>query len=134
MDNKQTVTDFVDKVLNQQQLPLIDAFISPAFVNHSRNAIPGIDGVRKYFAMLNGAFPDRKVTITQLMSEGDLVNIYTEWTGTHTGSFLNYPASGRQVTVYTSDLYRLKEGRIIEHWDVVNNTEMMLLIGALSKK
>ncbi len=134
MTNKQLVIDFIEKVLNQKNLDLIDTYISKEFVNHSKNAIPGIDGVKKYFAMLENAFPDRQVTITQIITENDLVNIFTEWTGTHENTFLNLPATYKKVTVYTSDLYLIKSNKIVEHWDVVNNTEMMVSIGYDFKK
>ena len=133
-DNKKIVLDFIEQVINDKKPERIADFISKDFINHSRNAVPGIEGVRQYFGILARAFPDRKVTITQVLAENDLVSIYTEWTGTHQDIFLNFPATGKPVTVFTADLYRIKDHLITEHWDVVNNTEMMITLGALQKK
>ncbi|MBO0932763.1 ester cyclase [Fibrella aquatilis] len=131
--NKARVLEFVNVVLNQKQLNKINAYISADFVNHSRNAIPGRDGVSKYFSMLNAAFPNRMVKVIQVLADGDLVTIYTEWKGSHEGNFLGHVPTNQEVTVYASDLYRLVDGNIVEHWDVVNNTDMMITIGALRR-
>ena len=132
-NNKERVLEFVRVVLNERHLDAIDGYISAEFVNHSRNAIPGREGVKTYFSMLNAAFSDRIVKVVQILAESDLVSIYTEWTGTHQGSFLGHGPTGQVVTVYTSDLYRLTDGMIAEHWDVVNNTDMMIAIGGLQR-
>ena len=55
------------------------------------------------------------VTIDDLVAEGDKVAARYKWTGTHQGMFNDIPATGKQVTVTGLDLWRLRDGKCIEH-------------------
>ena len=55
-----------------------------------------------------------------MVAEGDLVATYKTFTGTHTGDFLGIPATGKQATIRVMDIVRYRDGRIAEHWSVVD--------------
>jgi len=80
-----------------------------------------IDASRNYF----GGFPDLRVTIQDMLAEGDRVAVRTTWTGTHQGPFLGVPATGRHVDGAGMGLYRLAGDRIAEQWVTEDMTALM---------
>ena len=62
------------------------------------------------------AHPDMRVTIEDLVTEGDRVVKRYTWRGTHTGDFNGIPATGRQITLEGIDILRVSNGKIREIW------------------
>jgi predicted ester cyclase len=52
--------------------------------------------------------------------------------GTHTGNFLGYPATGNAFAMRSIDIWRVEDGRLIEHWDELNTLDIFTQIGALA--
>ncbi|HMD00629.1 MAG TPA: ester cyclase, partial [Ferruginibacter sp.] len=48
--------------------------------------------------------------------DGDIVATRGEWTGTHSGDFMNTPATGKKVKVKYMDMWRLEDGKAVENW------------------
>lgn len=78
-----------------------------------------------FFEQFLAAFPDVRLTIDQLFSEGDKVIAFSTWRGTHRGSFMGMPASGRPAAIRTADIFRVSGGQFHEHWDVADQSELM---------
>jgi predicted ester cyclase len=66
-------------------------------------------------AMRDG-FPDLHLTIEDIFGAGDRVAVRLRFGGTHTGPFLDVPATHRQVTFTSIEIYRVDGGRIAEEW------------------
>jgi steroid delta-isomerase-like uncharacterized protein len=66
-------------------------------------------------AMLDG-FPDLDVTVEDVFGAGDRVAVRAHFSGTHTGTFQDVPATHRQVTFTSIDIYRIEGGLIAEEW------------------
>jgi predicted ester cyclase len=66
------------------------------------------------------AFPDLAVTIEEQVAEGDLVA--TRWTaeGTHSGALFGLEATRRTVRVSAMHIHRVRNGRFVEHWEVID--------------
>jgi predicted ester cyclase len=66
---------------------------------------------------LVASFPDTQTRTDDLIAEGDrVVERWTNW-GTHTGaSFMNTPATGKKFNVSGISIYRIANGKIVEHW------------------
>jgi predicted ester cyclase len=65
------------------------------------------------------------------MSDGDTVVVYWTKTGTHQGEFMGIPPSGRTITISGVDIHRLRNGRMAEHWHVVEELQMMQQLGVI---
>jgi steroid delta-isomerase-like uncharacterized protein len=52
--------------------------------------------------------------------------------GTHHGQFLGIPPTGKTVTLRGIDMYRVQDGKIAEHWNVVDIFGFCQQVGALS--
>lgn len=74
----------------------------------------GPEFLRSYCDSLYSAFPDARVTIERLISEGNVVAVGMRFTGTHSAEFLGKPASGNSIDWPSASFFELDEasGRI----------------------
>jgi steroid delta-isomerase-like uncharacterized protein len=81
--------------------------------------------------MLRAAFPDQRWDITRLLAEGEHVAMYSTWTGTHEGSFMGIPPTGKPVSVHHMYLFRIADGRITEYAAVRDDLDMRRQLGLI---
>lgn len=112
----------VEVLQNRGELDHVDEFVWPDIVDHSLpEGLPrGADGVRAILGAIRQGFPDHDATIVHVIAEGDLVATYKTFTGTHTGAFFGTPPTGRRATIGVMDFVRYADGRIAEHWGIVD--------------
>jgi steroid delta-isomerase-like uncharacterized protein len=76
-------------------------------------------GLEQYAAGVRAvveAFPDYRWDLQQLLVDGNMLAARLTDTGTHTGTFLDVPATGQTISVQELAMYRLSNGRIVESW------------------
>jgi len=66
--------------------------------------------------MFRSAFPDFKVTLDDMIAEGDKVVVRSTWSGTHKGEFMGIPPTGKKVSFGVIDIIRMAGGKAVEHW------------------
>jgi steroid delta-isomerase-like uncharacterized protein len=133
-DNKDCVRRLFEEVLNRGKLSLLDTLIGAAYVDHnpSPGQPAGAAGVKGKVETLRSAFPDLRFSLEELVAEGDLVAARYSWRGTHKGeAFLGIPPSGKSILVRGMDFYRFRDGKIVEHWDNVDELGMLSQLGDL---
>jgi predicted ester cyclase len=130
-DNKELVRRVHAELVEARDPARIDEFFAPAFVSH--NMPPGwpngVDGVRRFMAMFGEALPDLTVTIDALLAEGDLVAVRTTSRGSFRGELLGIPPTGSEIAVDGTDIVRVEDGRIIEHWGLTNTVGLLQQVG-----
>ena len=95
------------------------SILSPDFVEHYGNEdVIGVDGFKEEYKPVFTAFPDFRGTIAVLIGEGDKIGANFVWKGTHRGDFQGIPATGRQVSVSGTGIYRMHDGKIAEIWAI----------------
>jgi predicted ester cyclase len=62
------------------------------------------------------AFPDFYWDLQHLLVDGNWLSARLIDTGTHTGTFLDVPATGRTITAQEFSMYRVSSGKIVENW------------------
>jgi predicted ester cyclase len=90
---------------------------------------PGREGVKLLIKSLRGAFPDFKIKIGLQVAEGDLVVQQATATGTMKGEFAGMPPSGKTATWEAIHITRIKDGKIVEHWQVQDQLGMLQQLG-----
>ena len=122
-DNKRVVAEFVERCQNQHDLAFADEVFHPAFVNHYRpggQPIPETarpaGGFQAFYGALLRAFPDATMEVNEQLAEGDLVATRKTLRGTHLGELWDLPPTGNRVEFEFIDIFRVSEGRLIEHW------------------
>ena len=107
-------------------------FADDAVIN--ANTAPGPMDVNAYkqlgYAFLAG-MPDMKVTVLEQIEEGDNVVSLVTWTGTHTGTLMGIPATGRFSQSDAITIDRIVDGKIKERREIGNLLSMMQQLGVL---
>lgn len=131
--NKALVRRLVDEVQNRGTIAAVDEIAAPTFVNHS--APPGVpsdrEGVKQITLLFRRAFPDGAMTVEDMIAEGDTVATRKTFRGTHQGEFMGIPPTGRRVAIELIDVVRVVDGRVVEHWNVVDNLGLLQQLGVL---
>ncbi len=132
-ERKALVRRFVEEVQNQDNLDLLDELVAPNFVNHSASpgVPPGVDGVRMVSALFRHAFPDGRMTIEDMVAEGDKVVTRKTFEGTHQGDFMGLPPTGKPVRISLIDILRIVDGRVSDHWLEADNLGLLQQLGAI---
>ena len=91
----------------------------------------GPEGLIDLIKTWRTAFPDGRMTVDDIIVEGDLVGIRNTWHGTQTESFYGIPPSGKEVHVTSVGLDRVKDGQVAEGWGELDMVGMMQQLGAM---
>jgi predicted ester cyclase len=88
--------------------------------------------LRETLEWLRAGSPDLHVEIEDLIAEGDEVVAWVRMTGTQTGARGPIPPTGRAVNFRHAQRFRLRNGRIIEHWAVRDDLRAMIQAGVIT--
>jgi steroid delta-isomerase-like uncharacterized protein len=114
-----------EEVWNQRRAETIDELLTPESVCHAEEGpIRGLDEFRqRMHAPLLGAFPDLRVTIENILDQGDQVVVRWTATGTHSGNGLGVVATGKAVSFRGITWLRIGGGKLREGWQHSNIPE-----------
>ena len=134
-DAKTSLRHFYDEV-SAGHLDVIDELLADDFVEHEEfEGIPATkDGVKQFFTMFRSAFPDLRMEAHEIVEEGDLLCARGTFSGTHQGEFMGMPPSGKHVEIEGFDMARMRDGRITEHWGLMDAMTMMQQLGAMPQQ
>ena len=131
--NKEVLRAYVETIFNQRQMERADEFVAADYVDHAAlpGQAPGLEGAKRKWAMYLAGIPDLRVTIEELVAEGDRVAVRRSYGGTHQGELLGIPPTGKQVQISGISIFRLAEGKIAEHWEQLDRLALMQQLGVL---
>lgn len=113
-------------------LALIDEIVAPDFLSHS--APPGLpmgrEGVREWVRIFRQAFPDLYSKAEDVIVEDDKVVERFSGGGTNLGPFFGNPATGKKGTITGINIFRIADGKIVEHWGNSDDLGMMRQLSA----
>ncbi len=132
--NKATARRIPLEMINQGKLDLVGEIFSEDVVDHTPP--PGIltkghEGVTELFTMLRTAFPDINLTLDHEIAEGSYVVVHATVTGTHKGNFMGHAATDKKATWKEIHILRFAEGKVVEHWGVVDMMGLMMQLGVM---
>ena len=116
-ENKSLVRRFFEEWNKGNPDSLLE-LVAPDAVEHNLPAgVPqGHEGIKKELMMFMQAFPDMHFIIEDMIAEGDKVVCRITNTGTHKGEFMGLPATGKTMTITGIEIYRVANGKLVEHW------------------
>lgn len=109
------------------EVAAVDYLDHAAFPGHS----PGLVGLKQRITTLIKAL-DPYWTIHDIVAEDDMVVLRWSHTGTHVGEFLGIPATGRKFISRGIDMYRVRDGLMAEHWNVVDMFGFCQQVGVIA--
>ena len=121
-------------MINQGKLDVVGEIFSENFVNQSPP--PGMPAkghaaITELFTMLRSAFPDIHISLDHEIAEGEYVVHHITVTGTHKGEFMGHAATDKKATWKEIHILRFAEGKVVEHWGVVDMMGLMMQLGVM---
>ena len=116
-----------ETAINGHDPDLAAALFTQDFVDHA--PWPGhsadVAGFLAGLAEMKAAFPDLAVEVQRTALQGDLLAWHFTLSGSHLGPFMGVQPTGRSFRVEAMDMLRMEDGRIAEHWGVIDGAAMM---------
>lgn len=131
--NKAIVTRLLDEGWTQGNLAIIDELYAPDAINHPTAAAQGpeVAGIALQISILRAGMPDVKVTPDIMIAEGDEVATRFTISGNDTGGMFGFPPSGKALTTGGLRIDRIRDGKIVETWLIVDILKIFQDIGAI---
>jgi len=130
--NKKVVGEFYEEVFRKRNLNVVGRYMHNDYIQHNPDARQGKAGFIEFHEGFFAAVPDFCATVNRMVAEDDLVFVYNTITGTHTcEGFLGYPPTGNSIKFDAVDMFRLREGKLCEHWDVADTRALFTQVGAI---
>jgi predicted SnoaL-like aldol condensation-catalyzing enzyme len=105
--NKATVLEAFDTLFNRRDYAAAEVFWSNRYIQHSAHIAPGREGL---FTLVRGARPTLRYENQLILAEGDYVMAFGRFSG-----------NGRPAAWIAADVVRIEDGRLAEHWDVLQD-------------
>lgn len=131
--NKASLRRFYEEVINARNIDLADELLSADFNDHAAKE-PGIAEFKKLYKSMIDIFEGLHITIEDLIAEGDRVVAYVTTRAVQAGKFRGFPPSGKQVTFTGVDIFRFKNGKVVERWAVRDFLGMLQQAGHVNQK
>ncbi|MCT8329836.1 ester cyclase [Albidovulum sediminis] len=128
------ISEFVSRyeaVLNGHDLTGSADLFTADFVDHAPwpGHSPDAAGFAAGLGEMVAAFPDLRVEVQRTVAEGDMLTTHFTLSGSQLGAFMGAPASGKTFNVEAIDILRMQDGRIAEHWGVIDAAAMAEQLG-----
>jgi predicted ester cyclase len=124
------------QALRSADTSVIGTIIDGRFVSYGPvgTGIPlsaGWDGLGDDVVSLHRAFPDLDVIVADMFAEQDKVVTRVIARGTHLGALPHIPPTGRRTAVMGHEIWRVANGRILEHWGRFEDLDLLQQLGTL---
>lgn len=133
-ENKQIVRRY-QQIYNSNQLDALTEVVSDDLLTPKiMPGIPqGVEGAKAAHQIMLSGFPDYQTVIEDVIAEGDKVAARITMSGTHTGSFMGIPPTGKFVSFTGMYIARIADGKIVEHWGEEDAVSLLTQLGAMPK-
>ena len=121
------------QIHNSGNLDSLHEIVAQDIVSHNGlpGMPPGLEGGKMAHNFFNSAFPNTQVTSDDLIAENDrVVERFTAHL-THKGDFMGIPPTGKSCTVTGMSIFRIANGKIVEHWGQNDGLGLMQQLGAI---
>ena len=132
-DNKAVIRRWIE-AYNERDLEAEAAVLAPGLVVHVSVApgpLEGLEAWRQFTGAFSEAFPDVRLTIQDILSEGVMVAARVAFHGTHRGEFQGIPPTGKEVAFTSMEFNRVVGGQVEEHWVELDLLGLMQQLGAI---
>ncbi|MEW2306752.1 nuclear transport factor 2 family protein [Streptomyces sp. NPDC006655] len=108
--NQALVTEAFDELMVHKDLSALDRYWDPGYLQHNPQMLNGVPAAKTGLGGYFASAPQLTVTPKRIIAEGDLVAVHSH--------YVNYPGDRGAAIL---DLFRVRNGKIVEHWDIIQN-------------
>lgn len=131
--NKDTVRRIYSDCWNRNDMTAVDEIFA-ADMKHDQ-FLPGWptgrEGFKRLIKFWRDAFPDIHEDAIEVIAEGDKVASRFRLRGTHKGTFYGIGPTGRKVDIYGAEIFRFKDGKVVEYLYHEDTLGVFYQIGAM---
>ncbi len=121
-----------EEIFSHGNWMLFNTLVASDIVVHDPGReLRGSDETRRGLEALRSAFPDLRYVIRDQIAEGDKVVVRFTGSGTHLGEFRGVAPTGRRMEYEGIAIQRFAEGKLVEHWAVVDLFGILQQLGAI---
>jgi len=137
--NKTAVRRLFDELWNKGNLRVADEFIAASYTHHDSStpdAGRGPESEKKRVTLYRAAFPDMRLTIEDIIAEGETVTARWSCRGQHTGELNGIAPTGKQFAVTGITIARFAGGKMVEgfvNWDALGLMQQLGVVPELAK-
>ncbi|HEX9601258.1 MAG TPA: ester cyclase, partial [Mariniflexile sp.] len=109
--------------------------MTKAFVSGDSDKVAsylGIENFKAYYQNFITGFSDIKFTVVDILGQGDKIVKHWNFKGKHTGDFFGMPTTGKSVDIDGVTIAKMKDGKIAQEQDFMDNTVFMQQLGIVS--
>jgi len=129
-ENRATVRR-VYELCNQREFEAAYSHYAPECVFHMPDGDMSVKQSKDVDAMLFSACPDVKLTIVDIIAEGDKVSFRVNIKGTNTGEMMGNPPTGNKIDITNSNWVRIVDNKWVEFWATMDRLSLMQQLGAI---
>ncbi len=131
--NRALIERWFEEVWNQKRADAIDELLAADAQMHGLGAeMRGPAGFKPFHARFCAALSELQVTVEDVIEEGDKVAVRISVRARHTGAGLGVPPTMKRVAVEGLAIARIREGRVVEGWNALDQLGMFVQLGAVS--
>ena len=118
--------------LNERNWAAFEALCDSGIAYHNASmTIAGFEAYKQFISMYFTAFPDARLSIEDMIAEGDTVTVRQMFYGTHQGELMGIPPTGKQVSATGMTLIRIANGKAVEQWANYDDLGMLQQLGVI---
>jgi steroid delta-isomerase-like uncharacterized protein len=131
-ENKALVRRFIDEIFMNGSQDAVDDLLTDDFTPHTWGSTgPGKESLKQAIKRVSAGLSDASMTIEDMIAEGDRVAVRLTSHAVQTGPFMNLPPSGKAYTIGEIHIFRIRDGKVAEHWHQADFMGMMRQLGAM---
>jgi steroid delta-isomerase-like uncharacterized protein len=137
--NKIAVRRIFDELWNKGNLPVADELIAPTYIHHDASTPDvgkGPESEKKRVTLYRNAFPDIRLTVEDLVTEGETVVARWSCRGAHRGDLNGIAPTGKQFAITGISVMRFAGGKMVEgfiNWDALGLMQQIGVVPELAK-
>jgi hypothetical protein len=123
-----------DEIINNRNLDYFneDRFDKNVTLIISPENVVGIEATKDFYNNYLVGFSDIEFTIKKIFGQGNNIVKHWNFKGTHAGDFFGIPATGKSVDISGVTLIKMKNGKIAQEQDFMDNMAFLQQLGLLS--
>lgn len=117
--NKTLIYNLFREILEARHMELADKYLAEDFIQHNPNAADGLPALKKFFEgrPAQPISPKLRRPITAIIAEGDMVMVL------YPRELPDPKDKSKKYTTTGFDAYRIRNGKVVEHWDAATKSE-----------
>ena len=123
--NKALVRRFIHEVFERGDAATVDELATDDYTPHGFGQQPGPAALKATQERAHAGLSDARIEIEDMIAEGDRVAVRLTSSAKQTGEFMGMPPSGKAYTISEIHIFRIRDGRVSEHWHEMNVAALM---------